>query len=412
MRRPPQRTSLAGFSLVELMVAITIALAASLAIFQTYASSEERKRTTTSGSEGLQAGVFALASLQRSIINAGYNLGVISDAGYTSPVRQITPGGVYTLSTTNPPTPEFHIGCTATIGGQPVRVAPLIATDGGNGIASDTLLIFSGNSANVPLPIGTETGGVAAGVATVRLRSTFGFAVGDWVLVYEQSAVINAGTARPRACTFARVTALPNAPTFSPADIVLSVPTAAAYDTPMVINMGPNPTLESWTVDANGRLTVTDLINNTPAQVIAENVVSMQVQLGIDVGNDDVVDEWINPPAAAGTWLNPPNPMPENQITAALPVPGGARSLNQVKAVRVGLLVRSPQVERPDDAGNCTTTPAGPAQVLPAVAGALANRLPDMPSSGNYMLAGDQRCFRYNTVTSQIPVRNVVLSEM
>jgi hypothetical protein len=104
--------------------------------------------------------------------------------------------------------------------------------------------------------------------------------------------------------------------------------------------------------------------------------------------------------------------MPENQISVALPVPAGQRSLNQVKAVRVGLLVRSPQFERPDDAGNCTTSPAGPAQVLPAVAGAAGNRLPDMPSSGNYMLAGDQRCFRYNTVTSQIPVRNVVLSEM
>jgi hypothetical protein len=158
---------------------------------------------------------------------------------------------------------------------------------------------------------------------------------------------------------------------------------------------------------------VTNLITNAPAQVVAENVVSMQVQLGIDVGNDDVVDEWINPPAAAGTWLNPPNPMPENQITVALPVPAGPRSLNQVKAVRVGLLVRSPQFERPDDAGNCTTSAGRPCA---GVAGGgrcgFGNRLPDMPSSGNYMLAGDQRCFRYNTVTSQIPVRNVVLSEM
>ena len=104
--------------------------------------------------------------------------------------------------------------------------------------------------------------------------------------------------------------------------------------------------------------------------------------------------------------------MPENQITAALPVPPGPRSLNQIKAVRVGLLVRSPQFERPDDSGNCTTSPEGPAQVLPQIAGSGANRLPGMPDSGNYTLAGDQRCFRYNTVSSLIPVRNVVLNEM
>jgi hypothetical protein len=34
-----------------------------------------------------------------------------------------------------------------------------------------------------------------------------------------------------------------------------------------------------------------------------------------------------------------------------------------------------------------------------------------MPSSGNYMLAGDQ-LLPLQHVTSQIPVRNVVLSEM
>lgn len=400
-----------GFSLLELMVAMVIAMIASLAIFQTVSVSEERKRSTTSGSEGLQAGVFGLASLERSITNAGYNLTVISDPGYTSPTRIVTPGTGYTLSTDRPPRPEFHIGCTFTIGGINYRTAPLVARDGGDGFTSDTMMIFSGSSANVPLPAVVETGGLAAGSNTIRLRSTHGFNVGDWVMVYEQSTVVNVGTARPSGCTLAQVTGLPMAPAISPADITISAPTVALYQEPVVINLGPRPSLEQFSVDANGRLVVQDLLNNTPAQVLTENVVSMQVQLGIDVGNDDVIDEWINPPAAYVNLNNPPNPLPNN-VTSALPIPGGARAIHQIKAIRVGLLVRSPQFERPDASGNCTTTPAGPFQVLPARAGAAGNNLPDMPSSGNYNLAGDQRCFRYNTVTSVVTMRNAILSEM
>jgi type IV pilus assembly protein PilW len=400
-----------GFSIVELMVAVTIALVASLAIFQTYAASEERKRTTTSGSEGLQAGVFALASLERAVVNAGYNLMVVSDPGYTSPTRLITPGTGYSLSTTNPPRPEFHIGCNFTLGGTRYRLAPLMATDGGGGLASDVLTVFSGSSADVPLPVPAETGGLASGSTTIRLRSTWGFAVGDWVLVYEQSAALNVGTDRPRDCTLARVTALPGAPVISPADVVLDTPTPVTYDEPVVINLGRTPAFERYTVDAAGRLMVVDLLNGTPAQPVAENVVSMQVQLGIDVGNDDVIDEWINPPALESTLVNPVNPPPQNSVTN-LPAPAGVRALHQVKGVRIGLLVRSPRMERPGASGNCTVTSAASLEVLPAVAGAAANRLPEMPGSGGIALSGDQRCFRYNTVVSMVPVRNALLNEM
>ncbi len=78
----------------------------------------------------------------------------------------------------------------------------------------------------------------------------------------------------------------------------------------------------------------------------------------------------------------------------------------------MGLLVRSPQFERPDAAGACATTGSGPFQVLPPVTGDNARRLPDQPSSGDYVLAGDQRCFRYSPLTSIVPLRNVIVSDM
>lgn len=411
MRTVTVRGRSRGFSIVELMVAVVIGLVASLAIFQTYAASEERKRTTTSGSEGLQAGVFALAALERAVVNAGYNLMVVSDPGYTSPIRVITPGTEYVLSSSAAPRPEFHLGCDFSIGAASYRMSPVMAIDGGGGLGSDTLTLFAGSSSTVPLPVSAETGGLSAGSGTIRLRSTWGFAVGDWVLVYEQSSALNVGASRPVACTLAQVTALPGAPAISPADVVLSTPTVAAYDDPAVINLGPNPAFERYTVDDDGRLLVTDLLNGAPPQVVADNVVSLQVQLGIDVGNDDVIDEWINPPTLEATLVNPPNPLPPNELTA-LPAAAGGRGLHQIKGVRLGLLVRSPQLERPDSDGNCSVAPADPEPVLGAMAGVAASRLPDMPDSGSYALSGEQRCFRYNTVSSVVPVRNALLSEM
>ena len=407
-----QRRGQAGFSLLELMVATVIAMASAVAIFQTMSVSEERRRSTTSGSEGLQSGVFGLAALERAVVSAGYNLTAISDTTYTSPMRVITPGTGYVLSKTTPPLPEMHLGCSFTRGGTTHRVAPIIATDGGNGIASDTLTIFTGSSNTVPLPVAV-VGALTANATSIPLSSALGMAINDWVLIYEQSSAANPGTTRPVACSLVRITAVPASPGVSPASITVDAGVAADYTQPVLIHLGATPTLERFTVDASGRLMVTNLLAGGAAQVIADNVVSMQVQLGIDVGNDDVIDEWIDPPALATWWLNPANPLPDNVITT-LPLNGmqPARSLNQIKGVRIGLLIRSPQLERAAEKAGCTATADETRRVLPARTGSDDNNLPAMPSSGNYSLSGDQLCLRYNTVTTVVGVRNALLSEM
>ena len=62
--------ALHGFSLIELMVGMVIALIASIVIFQVLAVSEGYKRTTTGGSDALQSGGFSAYSLSR-LIGAG-----------------------------------------------------------------------------------------------------------------------------------------------------------------------------------------------------------------------------------------------------------------------------------------------------------------------------------------------------
>jgi len=327
--RLARRAGQAGFTLLELMVASVIAMVAAVTIFQTMSVSEERRRSTTSGSEGLQAGVFALASLERAIVSAGFNLTAISDTTYVSPVRRVTPGSGFVLSNTTPPRPELHLGCTFTHNGQTHRVAPLLAAAAGanGGIDTDTLTIFSGSSATVPLPV-PASGELEQSATAITMASIHGFQINDWVLVYEQSEAASPGATRPVACTLGRVTA--RTPASENGTITMAPGAAAKYTQPVVVNLGRAPTLERFVVDANGRLTVTNLLGSAGPQVLADNVVAMRVQLGIDRGNDDVVDEWINAPATIDTWLN----------------------------------------------------------------------------------EGDQRCFRYNTVSAVLGLRNALLSEM
>src|SRR5258708_11455804 len=65
---------LAGFSLVELMVAVMIGIIASIVIFQVYGVFEGQKRTTTSAGDAQQNGLAALLYLERDARMAGYGI--------------------------------------------------------------------------------------------------------------------------------------------------------------------------------------------------------------------------------------------------------------------------------------------------------------------------------------------------
>ncbi len=100
----------AGFSLVDVMVGMVIALLGVIIMFQVFSVSEGIKRTTTSGGEALQNGATALSSLERSLKQAGY--------------------GIF-ASTNLPPIPA-----------DPVGTAPVLITPGAAN-ASDTIVVTS-----------------------------------------------------------------------------------------------------------------------------------------------------------------------------------------------------------------------------------------------------------------------------
>jgi hypothetical protein len=95
----------AGFSIIDIMVGMVIALLGMIIIFQVFSISESIKRTTTSGGDALQNGTSALFILENSLKQAGYGIlsstnlpPLPSDPAGTAPVT-ITPGAANTSDT-------------------------------------------------------------------------------------------------------------------------------------------------------------------------------------------------------------------------------------------------------------------------------------------------------------------------
>ena len=88
----------AGFSLIDVLVGLVIAMLGIIIIFQVFSVSESIKRTTTSGGDAQINGAMAMYQLERSLKGAGYGIfasnnaaPVPSDPAGTAPVA-ITPG--------------------------------------------------------------------------------------------------------------------------------------------------------------------------------------------------------------------------------------------------------------------------------------------------------------------------------
>jgi hypothetical protein len=70
-----------------------------------------------------------------------------------------------------------------------------------------------------------------------------------------------------------------------------------------------------------------------------------------------------------------------------------AATLPRVRALRIGLVTRSPQAEKPNAAGVCEATTAMPALFGEAVTADVT----------------DWRCYRYRTAVAVVPLRNLVM---
>ena len=290
-----------GFSIVEVMVGVVIALIAVLVIYQVFATSEQLKRNTTGASEAQQTGLISTFMLSIEIGNAGNAIATAAQELATCP----------------------NTGDMATI----MRPLPVVITAGATNDTPDSFVTNYSvtNSRVTPAPF---LGNAPAGAA-YPVESVTGFRPGDMIVA------ISAGGQ----CARSTITAVtPDAPPNPIGRVTIThsgaTPAGIGFDDAAVLfNTGPANRAQRVLYDvAGGTLRSTNLFDaGAVPNPIASNIVNFKIQYGIDNNNDGRLDTWV---PATGAWT------PATLMAAPLPV------INSIKAVRIGIIVQSEQFDR------------------------------------------------------------------
>jgi type IV pilus assembly protein PilW len=369
------RKFMQGMSLPEILAAVLIGLIGMIVIMQVYATSEERKRTTTGASDAQITGNIALFTLESTIRSAGFGM-VSAD--------------------------NNMLGCTTraynsnrSVAGFTFLMAPVVITVGAGG-APDALTVIYGSSPNVVE--GNAFVGTAATGTDFPLKNAAGITVGDLVVASEAGLD----------CSLAEVTG------FLPAAInTVQHVTAAAYSyvdsasnpvnltatynkgggagvdystAALLFTLGRSPTVVTYQI-GNDKLQTKTLIPYVKAQDadndgtsdadIGDGIVQLKALYGKDTNGDGVVDTWNTTlPANAAEWM-------------------------QVRAVRIALLARSAKFEKTAVTADC---------IAP-------NNPPNSPfwSGGCFTMTNpvdgtDWHYYRYRVYETVVPLRNMIWS--
>ena len=355
-----------GMSLPEILAAVLIGLIGMIVIMQVYATSEERKRTTTGTSDAQINGNIAMFTIESAMRSAGF--GMVSASNNML--------GCTTIAyNSNRATPDFTF-----------LMAPVVITVGAAG-APDSITVAYGSSPNVVE--GNPFVGSAASGVDIPLKNAAGIQMGD--LVVSSETGLN--------CSMAEVTG------FVPAAInTVMHATAAAYSyvnaagttisptatynkaggsgvnytsSALLYTLGRAPTLVTYRIGSDKLQTKTlmpyvaaqDADNDGTSDAdIGDGIVQLKAQYGKDTNADAVVDTWNTTlPANAAEWM-------------------------QVRAIRVALLARSGKFEK------TAVTAAAPAWTGGAFT--MTN-----PADGT-----DWRYYRYRVYETVVPLRNMIWS--
>ena len=342
-----------GAGLVETMTGILIGMVVVLAIHNVFALVEGYKRTVVGVSDAQATGLYAQFVLSREIANAGNGL---LDSGIAGVVRDLQqcanndPNWVVPVSTfgVSPPV------CTAA--GCRIRPFPVLIHDGGGNDTSDALIVTYSTASHVVSPV-RFVNPPATGVSPFYVQSPNGFRVNDRVIA------INPPTQTCELTTVNNVTAGDAAGNVTTGVVSIAHPAVTglyapgtASDGAMLLNLGQTGEAVRTLYDVvNGQLRGTDLFANAPANPIAQSVVLMKAQYGIDCEANGVV-LWTS--ATASNVCGVGDGYTEDQF---LKIPGDPTSndtrfgtpgatIARIRAIRVGIVVRSDEPDSRDAA--------------------------------------------------------------
>ncbi len=386
----------AGFSLIELMVAVGIGLVITLAVFQVLTASEARKRTSTGLNDASQSGNYALYVLDRMLRSAGtgYSQGWAAVGGCR--LNAVLPGGETLPRVGALPAPFTAIP-------QTVRLAPVLIFQGASDTGSDVIMVMNGATGYGEVLTNVPAGGVAA--AQVTLPNTIGFRAGDLVLLASAGECLLSQVAAAKPPCAGDPAAAPNTACGPVLPLGGTYYAAAAANTSLAAlalqpdvaafsigNATTNPPQFGLIgVGADSTLFAHNLLlfNGVNAsEPLAEGVRELHAVYGLDTNDDGILDAWQSP---TGVWDGP----------ALMDGSAGSNTrIRQIVAVRVGLVLRSSLVERELQPG----VPVAPANL---------SLFSDLPAPNPVIVdltrVGENRNQRHRTVEITVPLRNFLM---
>jgi type IV pilus assembly protein PilW len=379
-----------GFSIVELMVSIVIGLLALAFATRLVVSSETSKQAALGGSDSMQNGVLALFSIERELAQAGW--------GLNDPLINGCDTNFYDAN-------SYALLSAARGAATVTPLAPVVIQSVSSG--SDVLSINSGtsfsNTGMVKL-----SGNYAAGTAALNIdRAPYGFNGTDTVVAGGDVIVVAPEAPGSARCAMAQVSAPvePSAPGGQNQLLIasggvnrynqgsLGVSYSALTTGGRVFNLGPASKLSFHTWSLNQgflQLRATDLAGTTAAPAaVTDNIVAIKAQYGLDRRSAALfdpekgmqVDTW------SGTMVDA-----DGDGTA-----GSAGDYARIAAVRVAVVARSRNPEKPNAAGVCSAT----ADVAFTVFDGTVT-VP-LTVTGDTV---DWKCYRYRSFEAIVPLRN------
>lgn len=347
-QRPNQR----GVSLIEVVVGMAIGIVASLVIMRTFSSSETFRRNVSGSADVVQTASITGARLAMLFEEAGASLIQGRNIWGCKLIANRAKTALLPAASFPEPFSDFP---------KTVRTLPVGILDGGE--QSDVVMIVAGGSASGNRDIPFDSDGKTL---TVTNPNGIGLApsgsVDDLFLsvpqdvpagpgdcqIVQAASDFSGGKATSDALLGLRV--MPEqASVVAPASyttISLNL-SASSYgsltttsDSPSAFHLGREAasTFSLISVNSGGELVQYDLLQRTGTLPFGENIVLFKVRYGVDDGvggkaNDNVVDEWVSPAEAGWTLADLMNGKTATE-----------QKIDQIKAVRVGLVVRSPQL--------------------------------------------------------------------
>jgi type IV pilus assembly protein PilW len=366
-----------GFSLVELMVGMAIGLIGITIITHLYLTNEKYKRSTTGAGTAQVNGAIALYTLERDLRMAGYGVNHSAALGCSCAGAGCSPIKYYYNGTYSYPPAAGPSSLPALV------LAPVVITSTAG--VPDSITLLYGNDPEGAMPTSLSES-MPSPSAEFKVDGTAGFDVPNMVLVTQGSTCMLTQVTQVQASA-SHLQHQSGTSQWNPPGGTSLLPAFSAGAT--LFNLG-NPTWRTYSINtvANAyKLQVTDVMGTittaaTPQQLV-DDIVDLQAEYGRDLNGDGVVSatEWTTvTPANSAEW-------------------------QQLYAVRIGVLARSGNYERPDTAGGpCTATTATPTWSGSIDPVTLAAK----PESAFTIPGGLPSCYKYRVFETVIPLRNMI----